>query len=66
MAGPNLKVANLDDRALESVRQLESSLGKTVIAYESIPRKFAHLTLDETRRLQEVERMLDVTLVAYD
>ncbi|MHB0877131.1 MAG: hypothetical protein ACYC5O_13930 [Anaerolineae bacterium] len=66
MSGPNLKPANLDDRALGKLRQLEEHLGKTVVAYDSGPREFAHLSIEQTRRLQEAERELGVTLIAYD
>jgi hypothetical protein len=57
--------AELDEAKLNAIRNLESELGKTVVAVESQPAP-ATMTPAQLDRLKQAEENLGVVLVAYD
>ncbi len=59
------KLADLDQEQLTEVETLEDHLGVWVVAVEPKSR-FANLTGDQLRRLQEKEKEMGVILLAYD
>lgn len=57
--------AEIDDAKLKQIRNLESELGKTVIAVESEPEPAA-MTPAQLDMLKQAEENLGVVLVAYE
>lgn len=57
--------AEIDDAKVEEIRNLESELGKTVVAVESEPEP-ASMTPAQLDRLKQAEEGMGVVLVAYE
>ena len=64
MKAPRLKFANLDQQALDKVRQMEEATGTLIIAVEQ-EYPIAKLTQDQLASLQQLEEQLGVVLIAY-
>lgn len=64
MPSPNLRPAQLDERSLQRVRQMENELGSVIIAYQA-ESPFSHLSEEQLRRLNQLEQELGVVLLAY-
>ena len=64
MKTPRLKFANLDELALEKLRQMEEATGTLIIAVEP-EYPIARLTEDQLASLQQLEEQLGVVLIAY-
>jgi hypothetical protein len=56
--------ANLTDGQLKKVQKLEKDLEVILIAHEKIP-VISELSREEVRALQELEKRMGITLVAY-
>lgn len=61
----SLKIAHLDDKGMEKVRSLESTIGKHVLALESGP-EFASLSAEQVQKVKALENELGITLVVYE
>lgn len=57
--------AKLDDSKVNELQNLESELGKTVVAVEPHPQP-ATMSPDQLDKLKRAEENLGVVLVAYD
>lgn len=64
MVKPRFRIAELDQEGITKVRQMEEAMGGTVVAVEALY-PAANLKSDQIQRLQELEKELDVVLVAY-
>lgn len=65
MTNPTVRFARLDREKMETVRALEESLGKVIVAFEPVVR-LAELSPEEMARLKQAEEELGVVLVAYE
>jgi hypothetical protein len=61
----DVKFAQLDATQIESLKALESELGKVVVAVEPVARP-AKLSQDQLQRLQAAETELGVILLALE
>ena len=59
-----MRIANLDEKSLKRVQQMEEQMGTLIIALEPhIP--LAELSDDQVKRLNSLEEELGVVLIAY-
>lgn len=59
-----MRIANLDEKSLKRVQQMEDQMGTLIIALEPhIP--LAELSDDQVKMLNSLEEELGVVLVAY-
>jgi len=65
MSTSHMKVAQLDQLRENRIRELEKDIGFQILALHPETQQ-AHLSKDQTERLQLMERELGVTLVAYE
>lgn len=64
MSKPRMHIANLDERSLARIQELEEQFGTLILAVE--PRHAAaELTDDQLERLKALEQDLNVILIAY-
>ncbi|HZD11073.1 MAG TPA: hypothetical protein VE553_07000 [Candidatus Binatia bacterium] len=61
----HLKIADLDDEAVDSIRDLEDALGAHILALEPQV-TLRELDEDEMRKLRRLEDELGVILIAYN
>ena len=61
----NYVPASVDSKALKVIQDLESSLGKVVVAVSPRPQP-ASLTAEQLDALKAAEEKLGVTMVAYE
>ncbi len=59
-----MSVADIDDGQADRIAALENELNAVVVAHHR-PHRPAQLKAEELKHLQEAERELGVTLVAY-
>ena len=65
MGAPRMKIAELDETGVTTVKDLEEQLGTYVVALEpKLP--LAALTEKDMGSLQDLERELGVVLLAYE
>lgn len=64
MAKTRLKFATLDEDSLTRLHTLENQMGSVVLAVEPVY-PVADLTEEQIRRVQALEKELDVILLAY-
>jgi len=64
MQKPRLRVARLDEAALEKLRVIEAAFGSTIIALEP-QYPLAELSAEQVSRLRALEQELGVVLLAY-
>ena len=57
-------LSNLEEKSLQSVKNLEGELGSTVLAYSIQDFKPANLSEDQLSMIQALENELKVSLVA--
>ncbi len=57
-------LANLEKEKLEDIQSLEKSLGKTLIAFSCKDVNIVPLKEDELARIKQVEKKLNISLVA--
>ncbi|MBE2221411.1 MAG: hypothetical protein IAF02_07720 [Anaerolineae bacterium] len=60
-----LKIANLGSDDVAKIRELETSLGTHIMAYQP-GLKMAKLTDEQVKAVKDVEEKLGVILLAYD
>ena len=60
----DLRPAELDSAAMESITTLEQSIGSPVVAYQP-DSPFATLSAEQVSALQSTEQQLGVQLLAY-
>jgi len=65
METDGMKIADLDDKRLAKLRELEDELGVCLVALEEEFR-LARLLPDQVERLQDAERNMGVVLLAYN
>jgi hypothetical protein len=59
-----MRIADLDEKSLKRVQQMEEQMGTLIIALEPhIP--LAELSEDQVKRLNSLEEELGVVLIAY-
>ena len=64
MTKRRMKIADLDETSIERIRQMEESMGTLIVALEPhVP--LAELTEEQVRKLQDLEKELEVVLIAY-
>ena len=64
MTKRRMKIADLDETSIERIRQMEESMGSLIVALEPhVP--LAELTEEQVRKLQDLEKELEVVLIAY-
>lgn len=64
MTVKRMRIANLDEKSLKRVQQMEEQMGTLIIALEPhIP--LAELSDDQVKRLNSLEEELGVVLIAY-
>jgi hypothetical protein len=57
-------LAHLEKEKLADVQSLEKSLGKTLVAFAPKDVSFVPLKDDEISRIQQIEKKLNISLVA--
>ena len=59
-------LSNLEEKSLQSIKNLEGELGSTVLAYSIHDFKPANLSEDQILKIQALETELKVALVAME
>ncbi|MFU8773744.1 MAG: hypothetical protein ACNA8H_15155 [Anaerolineales bacterium] len=61
---PRLKFADLDEKSVARVQNLESETGTIILALQAV-HPFAALSEDALRKIKDLEKELEVVLLAY-
>ncbi len=61
----DLKLANLDQKSMVEIEELELKLGVNLIAYKVENNEYADLNDENILKLNELEKKLGVILLAY-